>query len=575
MRSVYTRLTEKRLFWGLSAALALAALSFLFVVAPRTGDMFPRSTRGLPEAQEPALIRLQDGDTYELTASYVVKEIGNRRIRMIAYNGSVPGPFVSAPQGATVTMRFTNELDIETTVHSHGLRLDYLSDGTPGLSQVPVKPGETFVYTLSFPDAGVYWYHPHVREDYAQELGMYGNYLIEPVKYALSPVNESVPLIIDDILFDGEDIEPFYTDRTNFAIMGRFGDVMLVNGVPDYSRSFTSGDVVRFDITNVANARPFELSIPGATMKLVGSDLSPYERETFVENILITPSERYIVDVYFPEAGEYVLRHTSHDRTLGVMHYDMATFAVSPGARESHRAEFETLRTYPWVNEEAALFSELLFKKPEKSLRITLDPGSVDFGDWMQDLPCHRMPDGEWMGACTDAKKEAWLAGLSEEERTLGGEKIHWEDHTFAVNRVTTNRDITWQLVDQATGKANEKIDDWKFQTGDIIKLRIFNDPVSAHPMQHPFHVHGQRIMTLSINGTEVENKVWKDTILIPVGDTYDIIVEFSNPGLWMAHCHIAEHLSAGMMFTFAVGKEHFDAYDAIVAKGTHEGHGH
>jgi FtsP/CotA-like multicopper oxidase with cupredoxin domain len=423
----------------------------------------------------------------------------------------------------------------------------------------------------------VYWYHPHVREDYAQELGMYGNYLVEPVKYSLAPVNESVALIVDDILFeaDGEDIEPFFTDRTNFAIMGRFGDVMLVNGITDYTRSFRPGDVIRFDITNVANVRPFELSIPGARLKLVGSDLSPYEREEFVDNVLITPSERYIVDAYFPTAGTYTLTHTSHDRTLGLMRYEMATFTVDGEPRESHSAAFEELREYTWVQDEARPFDELLFKRPARSLRLSFDPGKLDFGEWMQDLPCHRMPDGVWMGQCTDEKKEAWHAGLSPQERALGGERIHWEDHTFDLNRVTTDRDITWQIVDVETGKANEKIDDWKFETGDVVKLRIHNDPISAHPMQHPFHMHGQRMMTIAINGEPVENRVWKDTILIPVGDTYDIVVELSNPGLWMGHCHIAEHLSSGMMFSFVVGSTYFDAYDALVSSGTHDGHGH
>jgi len=571
-----TSLIRKRQLFAawIAVAFVCAALLAAFI-ALQPGDTFSRSTRGLPESKEAQRVTLTDGDTYELEAGYVVKEIGTRKIRMIGYNGSVPGPFITAPQGSRITLRFTNNLDIETTVHSHGLRLDYRSDGTPGLSQVPVQPGETYEYELIFPDAGVFWYHPHVREDYAQELGMYGNYLIEPMKYSLSPVNDTVPLIVDDILFDGEDIEPFFRDRTNFAIMGRFGDVMLVNGVPDYTRSFRPGDVIRFDITNVANARPFELSIQGARMKLVGSDLSPYEREEFVEKILITPSERYIVDVYFPDGGTYVLTHTSHDRTIGQMRYDMATFIVEGESRESHRAAFEKLNAYAWVSEEAAPFSEYLFKRPARTLRLTMDPGSVNFGDWMEALPCHRMPDGTWMGQCTDEKKEAWLAGLSPEERTLGGERIHWEDHTFDLNRVTTDKDITWKIVDDGTQKSNATINDWKFETGDVIKLRIHNDPISAHPMQHPFHMHGQRMMTIAINGEPVKNRVWKDSILIPVGDTYDIMVEFSNPGLWMAHCHIAEHLSAGMMFTFAVGKEHFDAYDAIVASGTHDGHGH
>lgn len=531
-----------------------------------TSTQFSQSTEGLPEAQDRAeVVTLSDGEEYELEASYVVKEIGNRRIRMIAYNGSVPGPFMSVPQGGEITIHFTNNLDIPTTLHSHGLRLDFQFDGTPGVSQTAIQPGDTFTYTLKFPDAGTYWYHPHVREDYAQELGLYGTYSVTPTEYELPPVNDEETLIVDDILLEDGVPPPFYTDRTNFAIMGRFGNIMLVNGQTDYRKEVSSGSVVRLSITNTANARPFDLKIPGAQMKLIASDLSPYEQEEFVDFVIISPSERYIVDVYFPEVGTYKLTHTSHDPAFGTQTYELGTFtATDEAAVPSYATAFNTLHTYDWVVEEADKFDDMVYKAPDHTIRLTMDPGTLDLGSIMSDqLPCHRMPDGTWMGKCNEAKKEAWLAGLNTEESALGGEKIHWEDHTYVLNKQTTNKDITWQIVDEATGAANAAID-WKFEVGEVIKLRIFNDPMSPHPMQHPFHIHGQRMMTIAKNGQPVENHVWKDSILIPVGETYDIMIEFSNPGIWMAHCHIAEHLASGMMFNVAVGEEYFDQYDAL-----------
>ncbi|MBP9668831.1 MAG: multicopper oxidase family protein [Candidatus Pacebacteria bacterium] len=552
-------------------------LSYAFATGTFS-NTFSTETNGLPTAKEGMhLIELKDGDSYTLEAGYVAKEIGNRTIRMIAYNGSIPGPLVKVTQGSTVTMHFTNNLDIPMTVHSHGLRLDVKSDGTPGLSQDAVEPGETFTYTLSFPDGGVYWYHPHVREDYAQELGLTGNYLVQPNTYTLPPVNAEDTLIVDDILIEDDAVFPFFKDRVNFAIMGRFGNIMLTNGVTDYSREYQAGDVVRLNITSVANARPFEFTIPGARMKLVASDLSPFEREAFIEKLLMGPSERYVVDVYFPKEGTYTLTHTSHDLALGPMSYKMTWFNVQPRTSGvSTLRTFNTVHRAAWVTKEAAAFSDWLYKKPERTLRLTMDPGKVDFGSSMDQLPCHRMPDGEWMGKCTEAKKEAWLAGLSAEGASMGGEKIHWEDHTFEMNSVTTNKDITWQILDETTDKRNMAIDDWKYAVGDTIKIRIFNDPLSPHPMQHPFHMHGQRMMTLSINGEPVDNKVWKDSILIPVGDTYDIAIEFSNPGVWMAHCHIAEHMHSGMMFNFVVGEQYFAEYDVIQKNGgSHDTHGH
>jgi suppressor of ftsI len=107
-------------------------------------------------------------------------------------------------------------------------------------------------------------------------------------------------------------------------------------------------------------------------------------------------------------------------------------------------------------------------------------------------------------------------------------------------------------LRDVETGRENADID-WRFKVGDVVKIRVHNTPDSFHPMNHPFHVHGQRFVVLSIDGVPATNRAWKDTATIPVGSTVDLLVDMSNPGVWMAHCHIAEHLGAGMMFNFTV----------------------
>jgi FtsP/CotA-like multicopper oxidase with cupredoxin domain len=90
---------------------------------------------------------------------------------------------------------------------------------------------------------------------------------------------------------------------------------------------------------------------------------------------------------------------------------------------------------------------------------------------------------------------------------------------------------------------------------GDVSKIRIFNVPKSFHPMNHPIHIHGQRYLVLSMDGVSNRNQVWKDTAIVPVGSTMDILVDMSNPGTWMLHCHISEHLQSGMMLTFTVAE--------------------
>ena len=129
---------------------------------------------------------------------------------------------------------------------------------------------------------------------------------------------------------------------------------------------------------------------------------------------------------------------------------------------------------------------------------------------------------------------------------------LEWEDTMGAMNAAATSDEIKWLITDRETGKANGDID-WKFKKGDLVKIRVYNDPNSMHPMQHPFHIHGQRFVVLDTDGTKNENPVWKDTVLIPAGKTVDLLVDMSNPGKWMAHCHVTEHLHSGMMFSFTV----------------------
>ena len=82
---------------------------------------------------------------------------------------------------------------------------------------------------------------------------------------------------------------------------------------------------------------------------------------------------------------------------------------------------------------------------------------------------------------------------------------------------------------------------------------RLVNDIKTFHPMNHPIHLHGQRFLVVARDGKPVDDQVWTDTVLLPVGQAVDILVENANPGTWMLHCHIAEHLGSGMMANYTV----------------------
>ena len=263
-------------------------------------DQFSREITGLPEAQLAETVELGDGERLEMEIAPVAKRLGDVTVRMLAYNRSIPGPTLKVRQDSEVLINVTNHGDLEATVHWHGVRVENRYDGTHQ-TQAPIAKGESFTYHVQFPDPGVYWYHPHIREDYGQELGLYGNIIVVPAEPEYwPPANRELPLTLDDVLLDEEGkIAPFSHHETTYVAMGRFGNVLLIGGETDLALRARLGEVMRFYLTDTANTRVFKVGLPGARMKLVGGDSGRHEHEEFVDDVLLAPSERVVVDVLF------------------------------------------------------------------------------------------------------------------------------------------------------------------------------------------------------------------------------------------------------------------------------------
>lgn len=288
------------------------------------------------------------------------------------------------------------------------------------------------------------------------------------------------------------------------------------------------GEVVRFFLTNAASTRTLNLSFTGLPMKVVGSDLGNFEREDWARSAVIAPAERYVVHVRFDQPGDvYLLNQVQAiDHLFGRFFTEIDTLGVirvDGAAPSAPAAAFETLRTDTAATADIARYRAHFDRSPDKELVLTLSADSLPL--------------------------------ISRQLMMLDSAYFHpveWVGTMPMMNWAATQREVDWVLTDRATGKRNMEID-WQFRVGDVVKIRLVNERRTLHAMQHPIHLHGQRFLVLARNGVPSDNLVWKDTVLLPAGGTADILLELSNPGRWMLHCHIAEHIQAGMMMVFAV----------------------
>ncbi|MBT3448335.1 MAG: multicopper oxidase family protein [Bacteroidetes Order II. Incertae sedis bacterium] len=532
---VQARLASGEAIWRMPPMdMSMPMLAGLSTALPPIAPFLPGlglDPMDVPLAEVPRFIELEDGDQIVLEATFVRRSLNGHVFIGYGINGQFPGPVLRAKEGSTVSVRFVNHIEMPSTIRWHGLRVDNAYDGTPVITQDPVQVGGEFVYELRFSDPGVFWYHAGVRLDFQVDSGMYGGIIVEPKDtdhYSASDREEVI--ILDDVLMDDAGILPFGRDVPNHTLMGRFGNTFLINGSDRFHLMASKGERVRLHIINAANTRTYNLTFDGIPLRIVASDLSRYEKEVPANSVVIAPGERYVVELELENEGMFNIKNSIQaiDHFRGVFNFiETEIGMIHVGAETINDVvSKEEARTNQSVSEGIDPYRSFFEKEPDKKIELTLK---------VQDLPLPLM--------------------MMMETDTLYVPPVEWNDTMPMMNWLSTGSQVFWVMRDLDTGLENMEIY-WGFDEGDVVKIRIFNDPRSLHPMNHPLHLHGQRFLVLDVDGKRNENLVWKDTAIIPVASTVDILVDMSNPGEWVMHCHIAEHLHAGMMLSFGVWNE-------------------
>jgi FtsP/CotA-like multicopper oxidase with cupredoxin domain len=260
-----------------------------------------------------------------------------RATRAWGFNGQVPGPTIEAQAGDVLEVRLTNRLSEPTAIHWHGLRVPAAMDGTE-MVQRPVAPGATFTYRFTLPDAGTFWYHPHVNETVQLERGLYGAIVVrgrnEP------RLDGERVLILDDVQLDRKaQIKP--PGRWVESHNGREGSIRLVNGRQEPKLAIAAGQIERWRIINAASARYVRLSIGGRPFRILGTDGGLIPAPFTTNEVLLAPADRVDLAVGPFKEGEAL--------EVESLRYDRGKFGIS------RRERFATLHVGPAAPSQAVI----------------------------------------------------------------------------------------------------------------------------------------------------------------------------------------------------------------------------
>lgn len=235
------------------------------------------------------------------------------------YGERIPGPVIRAQVGDRLKVHFTNHLPEPTTIHWHGLRIPNAMDGVPGQTQEPVMPGATFDYDFVVPDAGTFWYHPHVDSAVQVGKGLYGAVVVtDPAE--VNDLGDELVLVLSDIGVDEKGVpEPANSGGDLGTLFGREGSLVLANGRVNPTLQARGGLRQHWRIVNAAKTRYFQLAWEGHTFLRIGSDGGRLAAPQQLDRVLLTPGQRaevLVVPTGVPGTSSPV-RWVAYDRGFG------------------------------------------------------------------------------------------------------------------------------------------------------------------------------------------------------------------------------------------------------------------
>jgi FtsP/CotA-like multicopper oxidase with cupredoxin domain len=438
------------------------------------------------------------GQSFTLTAQERAMRIGANTGPTPAWlYGDAPFPVYRMHLGESLEATLTNRLNEHTSIHWHGVRGPNAMDGVAYVTQMPVQPGESFIYRITPPDAGTYFFHPHCNTAEQLGRGLAGVLIVEDG----TSFDDDVVCVLKDwrVGSDGSFL-PFVTPE-GAGRGGTFGTLRTVNGLVAPEIGVPADANIRLRLLNLDSTRVSDIGVQGAQASLLaidGNALAPF----MLESWRLGPAMRMDVGVRTPAAGGRIALidyFAAQPVTLATL--------VAQGAPKADGAR-------------APMLAPTKFAQPDLAtaevheLKLSASATPSDYAG----LAPIVLPDG---------KKIDMLDSLCSNAQTL-----------WAIDGKPWPQNGHEHLPPPLMS----------FARGTSVRLLLTN----TTPHVHPMHLHGHTFKVLSASKLK-RPEHWADTVLVMPEERVEIVFVADNPGNWMIHCHIIEHQDTGMMAWFKV----------------------
>ncbi len=419
--------------------------------------------------------------------------LAGRSATGLAYNGGVPGPTLRLRGGDTLDIELVNSMAVATNLHLHGLHVS--PEGNSDNIFLKVQPGTSFSYEYRLPDnhpPGLFWYHPHHHGTVADQIfaGLFGALIVEDPE-PLQVSRERV-MVISDTTLDGAGTVAAASPMER--MLGREGDLVLVNGQSNPTLSARPGERERWRIVNTCVARYLKLRLDGQQLQLLGMDSGRLRTPERIQELLLAPGNR----------ADLLVTATAGDATLTANYYDRGSMTgvmglAGPGAAEDGGSSRDGITL--------------------ASLAVAGEPAA----------PAPVVPPAEQPADLRDAVVAARRQFTFETGGMGPGRGPGMGMMSFTIN----GRNFNGNRTDTAV--ALQTIEEWTI--------------VNSSFMDHPFHLHVWPMQIVQAAGSAPDSAPWRDVVNVPARGQVTVRIAFDDfPGRSVYHCHILDHEDQGMM---------------------------